>query len=170
MGWLNIRIYPDPVLKKISDEVENIDKNVLELSKNMIDTMFYSSCGVGLAAPQIGINTRLAVIDKSLGKKSSPIIVINPKIISQEDEVVADEGCLSFPDLSGPVKRARRIEIEFYNEKENLIRLIAEDFLARVFQHEIDHLDGILFLDRMSHLRRNFLKNRYLKRMKKQGR
>ena len=98
-----------------------------------------------------------------------PLVIINPKIISVEGEVVGEEGCLSFPETYGPIKRAKMIEVEFINPKGKPIRMIAEDFLARVFQHEIDHLDGILILDRMSRLRRDFVKMRYLKRLKRQG-
>ncbi len=167
MNWLDIRVYPDPILKQVANEVTDIDQKIRNLIKDMIETMFYAANGIGLAAPQVGYSSRLAIIDSSLGKKSSPLILINPKIIAFEEEVVAKEGCLSFPELYGSVKRAKRIEVEFINQKEKLIRMVAEDTMARVFQHEIDHLDGILFIDRMSRIRREFLKKRYLKKMKR---
>lgn len=170
MGWLNIRVYPDPVLIQAAHEVPDIDQTVKRLIQDMIDTMFSASGGIGLAAPQIGVRSRLAVLDSSLGKKKSPLVMINPKIISTEGESVGEEGCLSFPETYGPVKRAKKIEVEFINIKGDLIRMVAEDLLARVFQHEIDHLDGILIIDRMSRLRRDFIKMRYLKRLKKKQR
>ncbi|MBN2372835.1 peptide deformylase [bacterium] len=169
MGWLNIRIYPDPILKKLAEEVSDIDEKIRKLIQDMTETMFFGSGGIGLAAPQVGIGFRLAVIDKSLGKKESPLVIINPKIIAAEGEVMGEEGCLSFPETYAPIKRAKRIEVEFINPKGKFVRMVVEDYLARVFQHEIDHLDGTLILDRMNRLRRDFIKMRYLKRMKRQG-
>ncbi len=169
MGWLNIRIYPDSVLKKKAEEVSDFDQRLKKLIQDMTDTM-YSAPGIGLAAPQVGISSRLVLIDSSLGKRRAPLVMLNPKIISAEGVMVQEEGCLSLPDTYGQVKRAKRVEVEFIDPKGNEKRLIGEDLLARVLQHEIDHLDGILFMDRMNRLMRDFLKVRYLKRIKKQKR
>ena len=166
MGWLNICTYPDPVLKKKAEDVSDIDQVLCSLIKDMTDTM-YSAPGIGLAAPQVGISSRLVVIDHSLGQRRLPLVMINPRIISAEGTAYEEEGCLSLPDTYGRVKRARKVEVEFIDPKGKERRLVAEDMLARVFQHEIDHLEGVLFIDRMSRLRRDFLKMRYLKMMKK---
>jgi len=166
MGWLNICTYPDPVLKKKAEDVSDIDQMLCNLIKDMTDTM-YSAPGIGLAAPQVGVSSRLVVIDHSLGQRRLPLVMINPRIIYAEGTAYEEEGCLSLPDAYGQVKRARKVEVEFIDPKGKEMRMVAEDMLARVFQHEIDHLEGILFIDRMSRLRRDFLKMRYLKKMKK---
>lgn len=166
MGWLNICTYPDPVLKKKAEEVSDIDQVLCNLIKDMTDTM-YSAPGIGLAAPQVGVSSRLVVIDNSLGQRRLPLVVINPRIVSAEGAAYEEEGCLSLPDTYGKVKRARKVEVEFIDSKGNERRLVAEDMLARVFQHEIDHLEGVLFIDRMNSFYRNLLRRHYLKKMKK---
>ena len=168
MAWLRICTYPDPVLKKKAEDVTDINQMLDKLIKDMADTM-YAAPGIGLAAPQVGVSSRLVVIDHSLGKKRDPLAMINPRIISEDGETFEEEGCLSLPDAYGQVKRAKMVEVEFIDLKGKSRRMIAEDMLARVFQHEIDHLDGVLFIDRMGRLRRDFLKMRYLKRIKKKN-
>ena len=170
MSWLNICVYPDPVLKEESKKIDNIDDKIRKFVKDMINTMYATPGGIGLAAPQVGVNSRLVVLDRSLGKTQDTLVMINPKIISAEGEVVGDEGCLSLPEAYGQVKRPKRVEVEFVDLKEKTRRIIGEGYIARVFHHEVDHLDGVLFIDRMSRLRRDFVKMRYLKRMKKQKR
>jgi len=167
MAWLHICTYPDTVLMKKAEEVRDINQTLDKLIQDMADTM-YSAPGIGLAAPQVGVSSRLVVIDRSLGKRRAPLVMINPRIISMDGESLEEEGCLSLPDAYGQVKRAKMVEVEFIDPKGKQMRIIGEDLLARVFQHEIDHLNGILFIDRMGRLRRDFLKMRYLKRIKKQ--
>lgn len=169
MGWIKIYTYPDPVLKKKAEEISDIDGILDKLIKDMTDTMYYAP-GIGLAAPQVGVSSRLVVIDQSLGKRRAPLVMINPRIVSTEGVTYEEEGCLSFPDTFGQVKRAQKVEVEFIDIKGEERRLVGEDLLARVFQHEIDHLDGILFIERMSLLKRDFIKMRYLKKIKKQKR
>lgn len=168
MGWLTIHTFPDPILKKKAEDVENIDQRMHRLIKDMTDTM-YSAPGIGLAAPQVGVSSRLVIVDQSLGKERSPLVMINPRIISSEGSTFEEEGCLSLPETYGQVKRAKMIEVVFIDPTGKEVRMVAEDFLARVFQHEIDHLDGVLFIDRMGRLRRDFIRMRYLKRMKKKS-
>ncbi|MGA1794574.1 MAG: peptide deformylase [bacterium] len=168
MGWLTIYTFPDSVLKKKAQDVENIDQRMQRLIKDMTDTM-YSAPGVGLAAPQVGVSSRLVIVDQSLGKGRAPLVMINPRIISSEGSTFEEEGCLSLPETYGQVKRSKVIEVEFTDPTGKEVRMVAEDFLARVFQHEIDHLNGMLFIDRMGRLRRDFLRMRYLKRMKKKS-
>ena len=169
MGWIKIYTYPDPVLKKKAEEISDIDGKVDKLIKDMTDTM-YCAPGIGLAATQVGVGSRLVVIDSSLGKRRAPLVMINPRIISAEGTTFEEEGCLSFPDTYGQVKRAKRVEVEFIDLDGKERRVVGENLLARVFQHELDHLDGILFIERMSLLRRDLIKMRYLKKIKKQQR
>ncbi|MGA1841236.1 MAG: peptide deformylase [bacterium] len=169
MGWIKIYTYPDPMLKKKAEEVSDIDGILEKLIKDMTDTMYYAP-GIGLAAPQVGVSSRLVVIDQSLGKRRAPLVMINPRIISSEGTTFEEEGCLSFPETFGQVKRAQRVEVEFIDIKGKESRLVGEDLLARVFQHEIDHLDGILFIERMNIIKRDFIKMRYLKKIKKKKR
>ena len=169
MGWIKIYTYPDPVLKKKAEEVSDIDGILDKLIKDMTDTMYYAP-GIGLAAPQVGVSSRLVVIDQSLGKRRAPLAMINPRIISSEGITLEEEGCLSFPETFGQVKRAQKVEVEFIDINGKESRLVGEDLLARVFQHEIDHLDGILFIERMSIIKRDLIKMRYLKKIKKKKR
>jgi peptide deformylase len=115
----------------------------------------------------VGVSSRLVIIDSTLGKGRSPLVMINPRIISSEGTAAQEEGCLSLPETYGQVKRAQKVEVEYIDPNGKEVRIEAEDLLARVIQHEIDHLHGLLFIDRMGRLRRDFLRMRYLKRMKK---
>ena len=108
MAWLHICTYPDPVLKKKAEEVTDINQTLDKLIKDMADTM-YAAPGIGLAAPQVGVGSRLVVIDHSLGKKRDPLVMINPRIISVDGESFEEEGCLSLPDAYGQVKRAKKV-------------------------------------------------------------
>jgi len=139
----NIVTVPDPILKQKAQKVEKINAGVLRLMDNMRDTM-YAADGVGLAAPQIGVSKRIIVIDPG----EQLIEMINPQIIFSEGEQTAREGCLSVPDLLGWCKRAQKVIVKGLNRDGEEIEMEATDMLARVFQHEIDHLDGILFPDK----------------------
>lgn len=163
---LKILTYPHPILKKKSEPVKEVDRSIQELIENMFETM-YAAPGVGLAAPQIGILKRILVVDvgrlEGETHKPDPKVLINPVIKTREDKIVWEEGCLSLPNLIVPVERSKKIVVEGLDEKGKPIKHLAEDLLAVAFQHEIDHLDGILLADRLSQLKKEL----YLKKLKK---
>ncbi len=144
MALRNIRVDEDVILRKRSREVEKITSNILTLVDDMIETM-HEADGVGLAAPQVGILKRIIVVDIGEG----PIALINPEIIKKNGEQIGSEGCLSVPGTYGEVKRPQTIIVEGLNLQGEKIQIKAEDFLARAFCHEIDHLNGILFTDKV---------------------
>ncbi|MGA1825927.1 MAG: peptide deformylase [bacterium] len=164
MPLYKIHIYPNIALKTKAEEIQDLDNTVIKTLKNMTNTM-YASKGIGLAGPQVGILHRLVVIDTSFGKDiTHPMVLINPRILEQEGSVKAEEGCLSFPDTYAPVIRHERVLIEYVNKTGKEVRLEAHDFLARVIQHEIDHLDGVCFIDRISRIRRDLIKRKFFKK------
>jgi peptide deformylase len=140
----SIRLYGDPVLRQATGDISQIDGNLKQLADDMIETM-YAAPGVGLAAPQIGVQKRMFVYDAGEG----PLTVINPKITESSGEWTFDEGCLSVPGLSWSIVRPREIHVEGIDIDGNEIVIEAEEYLARVFQHEIDHLDGVLLIERL---------------------
>lgn len=144
MAIRNIRKHGDEILRKKSRKVEEINDRILTLLSDMQETM-YEADGVGLAAPQVGILKRIAVIDVGSG----PINLINPEIIETEGEYIDEEGCLSIPGEQGKVLRPKKVKVKALNEKGEEIIIEGEDLLARAMCHEIDHLDGILFIDRL---------------------
>lgn len=141
-----IREEGDEILRKKSREVEAVDEKILQILDDMIETM-HKYNGVGLAGPQIGILKRLVVID--LYDDKGPIILINPKIIEQKGEQEVEEGCLSFPNKFAKIIRPEKVKIEALNEDGKTIKIKAEGLLAQAIVHEIDHLDGILFIDKI---------------------
>ena len=143
MAIRNIRIEGDPILRKKSKEIKIIDEKIIQLAQDMIETM-RSAKGLGLAAPQVGILKRIIVLEG----EDNPTIAINPKIIHFEGEITDIEGCLSIPGYSGYVKRAEKIVVEYIDENNNNIKREVSGYLARAFMHEIDHLDGILYIDK----------------------
>lgn len=157
MATLPIRKYPDLVLRQSAEPVGRITKDVKRLVRDMMDTM-HQAGGIGLAAPQVGISKRIIVIDisdqeRKEGKKSTsgPMAFLNPEVVFQEGLIEGEEGCLSFSsELRGSVPRARRVTVKVMKLDGQETSLQAEDLLSRVLQHEIDHLNGILFIDRMS--------------------
>lgn len=158
-----IVIYPDKVLKSRAEKIENIDLDIVNLAQDMTVTM-YQAPGVGLAAPQVGQAKRLIVVDPTSGKEANRLIVIaNPEIIEKEGSETDSEMCLSVPDVSIEVPRAQRILISGVDLDGHEVRVEAEGFLARIFQHEIDHLNGTVILDYASFLKRSI----YLKKRKK---
>ncbi len=163
MSVLPIRVYPDPALKEQAAPVEQLDYNIKKLIENMGETMFAAQ-GVGLAAPQVGESCRVIVIYLPEKKDfSSYMALINPEIISAEGEVVAEEGCLSARNYRAQVKRAQALKVCYLNDKGAPCELTARDLLARVLQHEIDHLNGILFFERLSRIKRDLIRNRLRK-------
>ena len=161
MAILKILTYPDPKLKKKSTPVEKIDKEIEKILDDMAETM-YDAPGVGLAAPQVGINLRVIVIDISARQEDSPglIELINPEIISSEGVQIEEEGCLSIPGFSSEVKRKAKAKVQGLDRKGELVEYEGTGLLARAFQHEIDHIDGILYIDRLTRLKRELLKKK----------
>ena len=168
MSLLKIVHYPEPVLLTVGKPVELFDEKLEKLVEDMFETM-YEAGGVGLAAPQIGESQRLFVMDCSGGEdESRKFAIINPEIIAQEGEQFGDEGCLSFPGLYQKIKRDVRTVVRFQNIKGETQELDVTDLEARCVLHETDHCDGIVFLDRMSALKREFAK-RKIKRLQRTG-
>ena len=167
MTILDVLTFPDKFLKQTTKPVENIDGALQEIIDNMADTM-YEAPGIGLAAIQVGIDQSMLIYDITQPDVHRSLnVLINPKIVDSEGEVLSEnEGCLSVPDYRADVKRASSILVEAYDRDENPIRLEANDFLAIVLQHEIDHLNGTLFIDRISSLKRQLYKRRILKQLK----
>ena len=164
-----IRLYGDPVLREKALSVQEITAVERKLAEDMLTTMYAGSNGVGLAAPQVGVLKRFTVIDVNRDDPaSSPLILFNPEIESLEGEVVDEEGCLSFPEITIEVKRAAKALVTAQNIDGELIRVEGEGLLARVLQHEIDHLDGILFIDHVSGLKRQLLRGK-LRKLKQQS-
>lgn len=136
--------HPDPVLREKTVKVKNINKNIIKLLDDMAETMYHAE-GVGLAAPQVGVSKRVTVIN--VGDENGLIELINPEIISKSGEQMGPEGCLSFPGLVGEVRRAQKCKVRALNRHGEVFEIEGEDLLARAFQHEIDHLNGVLFTD-----------------------
>lgn len=159
--------YGDPILEKPSDLVTNFNSTELEtLVADMFETM-YAHKGVGLAAPQIGLAQRLTVIDCSAGEdEQQKVVLINPEIIQKEGVQVGEEGCLSIPGFREEVKRAKSAVVRAHNVQGEAFEIAGEDLLARAMQHEIDHLNGILFLNHLSLLKRDIIRRRIRKMMK----
>ncbi len=152
---MDIKVYPNPVLRSENAEVECFDEELKQFIVDMKETM-YEKDGVGLAAPQVGVNRRVAVV----AFENREYVLINPRIVEYGGEQVGEEGCLSVPGIYEKVKRSDQVVVEALNENGEPIRLEAEGFLARAFAHEIDHLDGILFIDHLSPLKRSFVKKK----------
>jgi peptide deformylase len=168
MAILEIKKYPDPVLSQAAATVTTISTEIQQLIEDMLDTM-YAAPGIGLAAPQVGVSQRVVVLDidhENPGKQVH--ILINPAVIETDGEVVWEEGCLSVVDFTAEVRRAARVVVQAYDPEEREIRLEADGLLSVALQHEIDHLDGKLFIDRISRLKRD-LYSRKRKKMLRTG-
>ncbi|GIW47853.1 MAG: peptide deformylase [Deltaproteobacteria bacterium] len=161
MAVLKILTYPDPRLRKKSVPVEKIDKRIEKLLDDMAETM-YDAPGIGLAAPQVGVNLRVIVVDISPREENSPglIELVNPEIVLAEGEQIGEEGCLSIPGFVSEVRRKARVVVRGLDRKGKPVEIEGTGLLARAFQHEIDHLDGILFIDRLSRLKRELFKKK----------
>ncbi|NJD57388.1 MAG: peptide deformylase [Nitrospirae bacterium] len=166
MAVLDIKKYPSPVLKKKAAPVSVFDEALQQLIEDMVETM-YAAPGVGLAAPQVGISKRLAVIDISSRDEKYPLIVlINPSIVKSEGEIEFEEGCLSIPEYTAKVKRSENLIVRAHDRAGTEVEIEAGGLLAIALQHEIDHLDGLLLIDRISPIKREFFKKRYRKALK----
>jgi len=163
MSIMGISKYPDAVLKKVAVAVSENEANLEKFIEDMFETMHYAQ-GIGLAAPQVGVSKRVIVLDVSpVEETAKPLALVNPEIISREGKEDSEEGCLSVPDLSVKVQRARKVTVSGYTPKWDLIKVAAEGILAVALQHEIDHLNGTLIVDYLSRLKREF----YRKKIKK---
>ncbi|MEW6215636.1 MAG: peptide deformylase [Nitrospirota bacterium] len=166
MALLDIKKYPEKILKEKTTYVEDIDGNIQRLIDDMIDTM-YAARGVGLAANQVGVSKRLCVMDVSTKEEKRPLIVlINPLVVEKEGIVEAEEGCLSIPGYITTIKRAGKVYVKALNREGKPIEIEGTGLLAKALQHEIDHLDGLLIIDRISPIKREFFKRRYKKALK----
>ena len=168
MTLLEILTYPDKFLRKTTKPVENIDGTIQNLIDSMAFTM-YKAPGVGLAAIQVGLDKSILVYDISPAEeKKSLQVLINPMIVNSEGETISEnEGCLSVPDFRADVKRAVSIQVEGFDREGKELQIEADGILATVLQHEIDHLNGTLFIDRISPLKRALYKNRIKKQLKR---
>ena len=168
MSILNILKEPDPILRKKSTPVSVVDKSIKKLLNGMLETM-YAAPGIGLAAAQVGVLKRLVVIDLAKdGEKKSPIFFINPVITWKSDILEKkEEGCLSIPDYFAEIKRPNACHVKYLDQHGKEKQLKAEGLLATCIQHEIDHCDGVLFIDYLSKLKRMFILKK-LAKLKKQ--
>jgi peptide deformylase len=164
MALLNILHFPDPRLRKKAQPIETVSDEIRQLAQDMLETM-YDAPGVGLAAIQVNVQKRLVVIDIS-EDKSSPLIFINPEIIEKQGEREHEEGCLSVPEAYELVTRADTVRVKALDQNGNAFEMEADELLATCIQHEIDHLDGKLFVDYISNLKRQRIKKRLEKQAK----
>ncbi|MGQ0793539.1 MAG: peptide deformylase [Deltaproteobacteria bacterium] len=172
MALRKIVSFPDPVLRKRSLPVNSIDNEILRLLDDMAETM-YAAPGVGLAAPQVGVNLRVCVIDVSERQEEAAALglieLINPVIVSSSGMLYEEEGCLSIPGFTSEVKRRARALVRARNRLGETIEIEGGELLARALQHEIDHLDGVLFIDRLSKLKRELMRKKIEKVLGKEG-
>jgi len=169
MAILDIEFYGSDVLRKVAAPVEEITPEVLKLLDDMVETMRYGR-GAGLAANQVGVPMRLVVVDLAATSDDpeSLVFCINPELVEQDGTDIQEEGCLSIPEVFEKVKRPRYVKIRALDREGNPFELEGEGFLAKAFCHELDHLDGILFVDRLSPIRRDIVKRR-IKKMIRDG-
>jgi peptide deformylase len=163
-----ILILPDPILRKVAAPVASVDDRVRKIADDMLDTM-YDAPGIGLAAPQIGIGERIVVTDVATQDDAprNPLVLVNPEIVARSEETrVYEEGCLSIPEYTEEVTRPARVTVRFLDRDGAEALIEADGLLATCLQHEIDHLNGILFIDYLSRLKRELI----TKRFKKQAR
>ncbi len=166
MAVLPIRVYPDPVLRVRCAEVTEFDDGLRRLAEDMVETM-HRAPGVGLAASQVGVEKRLAVVDVSVGEDPQTLrVLVNPRLVEKQGSDVDSEGCLSIPGLSDKVRRPLEITVEAQDLEGREVRLDLSEFEARAVCHEIDHLNGVLFVDHLRGLRRDRAR-RHLRRLKR---
>ena len=163
MAVLPLTYMGDEVLRRKAQTIETLDDELRELAINMLETM-YTNHGVGLAAPQVDVSKRLIVFDNSVDEYGTDqTILFNPEILEKEGSCKGEEGCLSIPELKDNVMRAEWIKVRGVDINGNEVEFEAEDFPARIIQHEVDHLEGILFVDRLGSLKRNLLMSKWKK-------
>ena len=160
---LKIVKYPEPVLQQPGEPVTEFNDELRAFIADLFETM-YAAKGIGLAAPQVGASKRITVIDLSSGKNpEEKLVLINPEIIAREGKQYEEEGCLSFPDIHEKVQRAAKVTVRAQDEYGKWFEMDGEELLSRAFQHEFDHLDGVLFIFRMSGLKRDMILRRIRK-------
>jgi peptide deformylase len=162
MAVLKVRRYGDPVLRRRAEDIAAVTPEIRRLAEDMIETM-YDEVGIGLAAPQIGASVRLLVVGDEEGRGAQ--VLVNPVITEQGGTVTAEEGCLSLPGFFAPVTRAQWVKVDAQDLDGQPVSITARGLRSRVFQHEIDHLDGVLFIDRVDAVTRDRMK----RRIKKEG-
>ena len=163
MAILPILVAPDPRLKRTAQRVVRVDDAIRQLMDDMLETL-YAAPGVGLAAPQVGVTKRVLVVDIGKGEARKPLLMANPEIVSASDELATyEEGCLSFPEQFAEVERPAKVRIRYIDHENEIREVEAEGLLATCIQHEMDHLDGVLFVDHISALKRGII----LRKMKK---
>lgn len=166
MAVLEILHFPDPRLREVARPIENIDSDLQSFIDDMLETM-YAAPGVGLAATQVGVPKRVAVMDCS-ENRDEPIVMINPGIVAREEPAEVEEGCLSVPEHYDRVTRHKRVTLRALDRHGEPYELEAEDLLAQCIQHEIDHLDGGLYIDKLSRLKRERIRRRLEKAKKRE--
>lgn len=165
---LKIVKYPEPVLSQPGEPVTEFNDELRKFVADMFETM-YAASGIGLAAPQVGVSKRVTVIDLSLGKDpAQKLVLINPEIIASEGRQYEEEGCLSFPEIREKVARSFTVRVRAQDESGKWFEMDGEELLSRAFQHEIDHLDGTLFIFRMSALKRDMVLRR-IRKLQREG-
>ncbi|MEM0908890.1 MAG: peptide deformylase [Pseudomonadota bacterium] len=168
MAKRDILILPDPLLRKVAEPVAAVDARIQTLADDMLETM-YDAPGIGLAAPQIGIMERVVVCDVATEEddEPAPMVLINPAITAASEEtIVYEEGCLSIPDITEPVTRPAKVSIDYLDREGAPQQIEADGLLAVCLQHEIDHLNGVLFIDHLSRLKRERITKKFLKAAK----
>jgi len=169
MALMDIRVYGDPVLETPTTSVKNADDSIRTLVTDMYETM-KAAPGIGLAAPQVGVSKRLCLVDLSAGADPEKLMVlINPEIIAEEGHQKEEEGCLSFPGVFGFVERPMTVTVRYMDLEGNEKEVQGDDLLARALCHEIDHLDGVVFINRMSPLKRRLLL-KTIRKLQREGR
>lgn len=165
---LKVVKYPEPVLSQPGEPVTEFNKDLKKLVDDMFETM-YASQGIGLAAPQVAVPKRVTVIDLSQGKDpEQKLVLVNPEVIFREGKQYEEEGCLSFPEIREKVQRAAKVKVRAQDLNGKWFEMDGEELLSRAFQHEIDHLDGMLFIFRMSSLKRDLVL-RKIRKMQREG-
>ena len=162
---LQLRYYGDAVLRKRAESVLEVTEVERQLAEQMLETLYATGNGIGLAATQVGVLKRLIVVDigEADDETYEPLVLFNPELMGFDGEIVVEEGCLSIPDVTAEVKRPERIVVAGINVQNESVRIEVDGLLARVLQHEIDHLNGVLFIDLISGLKRQLLKEELLK-------
>jgi peptide deformylase len=163
MAVREILIIGDPILSRKAESVASVNEEIVRLAEDMIETV-HAAPGVGLAAPQVGVSKRLIVVDLSVGERKDDLIVlVNPEVVEKEGEATCEEGCLSVPDIREKVTRPYRVIVRGLDLKSRTVEVEGEDMLARALCHEIDHIDGILFVEKLSALKRRLIKKKLKK-------
>ncbi len=166
MAVREILKFPAPALRRKAEAVEEVDQEIKSLAADMIETI-HAAPGVGLAATQVGVSRRLVVVDPSAGDDPEMLkVLINPVVVSSEGSIVVEEGCLSLPEVQEEVERPEKVAVEALSLDGRSTRIEANGIFARILQHEIDHLDGVLIIDRIGPVKRDLIKRKLRKRQR----